>query len=68
MPEGEPTRDILKMAREELRPVLRAAIYKGFAEEKEVVFRGVKVGSNGDEVTINVLVKPFDSPRSAENC
>ena len=30
VPVGEPTRDILRMAREELRPALRAAIYKAF--------------------------------------
>ncbi|MDR3581161.1 MAG: chemotaxis protein CheB [Oryzomonas sp.] len=64
MPDGEPTRDIMKMAREELRPTLRAAIYKGFSEQNEVVFRGVKVGGSGNEVTINVLAKQLDAPPS----
>jgi len=59
MPEGEPTRDILKMAREELRPALRAAIYKGFAEGQEVVFKGVRLGDGGDAATVNVLAKPL---------
>jgi two-component system CheB/CheR fusion protein len=64
MPDGEPTRDIMKMAREELRPALRAAIYKGFAESNEVIFRGVKVGDSNDEVTINVLAKQLKAPPS----
>ena len=65
VPVGEPTRDILKMAREELRPALRAAIYKGFAEQNEVVFRGVKVGDAGDGATINILAKPLQATPSA---
>jgi two-component system CheB/CheR fusion protein len=64
MPDGEPTRDIMKMAREELRPTLRAAIYKAFAEQSEIVFRGVKVGDSGNEVTINVLAKQLNAPPS----
>ncbi|HXV19362.1 MAG TPA: EAL domain-containing protein [Desulfuromonadales bacterium] len=66
VPAGEPTRDILKMAREELRPALRAAIYKAFAEQKQVVFRGVKAVTNGEEATVNVLVEPLSAPPPAE--
>jgi two-component system CheB/CheR fusion protein len=64
IPDGEPTRDIMKMAREELRPALRAAIYKGFAEQGEVIFRGVKVGDSNDEFTINVVAKQLKAPPS----
>jgi two-component system CheB/CheR fusion protein len=63
-PNGESTRDIMKMAKEELRPALRAAIYKGFAEQDEVVFRGVKVGNSTDGVTINVVAKQLNAPTS----
>lgn len=66
VPVGEPTRDLLRMSREELRPALRAAIYKCFTEEKEVVFRGVKVGAGGDETAVNVLVEPLKAHTSAE--
>jgi PAS domain S-box-containing protein len=62
LPVGEPTRDILRMAREELRPPLRAAIYKAFAEEQEVVFRGVKVAIDDGKVTVNVQVEPLHAP------
>ncbi|GFE62850.1 PAS domain-containing protein [Geobacter sp. AOG2] len=63
VPVGEQSRDILKMAREELRPALRAAIYKGFAEQGEVNFRGVKV-NDGDGTTVNILVKPLGASPS----
>ncbi|HYS43099.1 MAG TPA: CheR family methyltransferase, partial [Geobacteraceae bacterium] len=66
VPVGEPTRDILRMARAELRPALRAAIYKAFTEQKEVVFRGVNVAVDGREAPVNVLVEPVTAPPPAE--
>jgi two-component system CheB/CheR fusion protein len=59
LPEGNPTLDILRMAREELRPALRAAIYKSFAEQKQVAFRGVKMAVDAGEAAVNVLVEPL---------
>ncbi len=64
-PEGEPTRDILKMARQQLGPALRAAIFKGFAEQQEFLFRGVSVGDGEDEATIDVRVRPLPAPAAA---
>ena len=52
VPTGEPTRDVLRMAREDLRPTLRAAIYKAFSEQKRIEFRGVKVADEGCETTV----------------
>jgi two-component system CheB/CheR fusion protein len=63
VPAGEWTRNFLKMVRSELRPSLRAAIYRSFNEGKQVAFRGVKVVFDGEETAINVLVEPLkDSP------
>jgi PAS domain S-box-containing protein len=62
VPVGEPTRDILKMAREELRPSLRAAIYKAFSEQKQVAFRGVRISIGNEEAAVNVLVEPLPTP------
>ncbi|HEX2768653.1 MAG TPA: CheR family methyltransferase, partial [Geobacteraceae bacterium] len=59
VPVGEPTLDILRMAREELRPALRAAIYKAFTEQKPVAFRGVKMAVEAGEAAVNVLVEPL---------
>jgi len=59
VPTGEPTWDILRMAREDLRPTLRAAIYKAFAEQKRIEFRGVKVVDGERDSTINLIVEPL---------
>ncbi len=59
VPVGEPTTDILKMAGETLRPALRAAIYKSFAEKKPVLFQGVRLTNEERETNINVLVEPL---------
>ncbi|KAB0669587.1 PAS domain S-box protein [Oryzomonas sagensis] len=59
VPVGEPSRDILKMARKSLRPSLRAAIHTAFGEQRQVVFRGVRVADGDGESTVNVLVEPL---------
>lgn len=66
VPAGEPSRDLLRMAREGLRPALRAAIYKAFNEQKEVVFRGVRIAADGAEAPVNVLVEPLAGAPFAE--
>jgi two-component system, chemotaxis family, CheB/CheR fusion protein len=62
-PVGEPSRNILKMAKENLRPALRAAVYKAFSEQREVAFRGVKIAG---EEAVNVLVEPLSVGQSSE--
>ena len=64
-PEGEPTRDLLRMAREELRPALRVAIYKTFADQQEVIFRGIKVRAEAGELCVNIVVIPLNVPPPA---
>jgi|GEM_PF-595819 len=64
-PVGEPTRDILRKAREELRPALRAAIHKAFAEQKQIMFRGVKIADDNGESAVNVVVEPLNVPMVA---
>jgi two-component system CheB/CheR fusion protein len=59
IPVGAPTMEVLKMAREELRPALRAAIYKSFTERKQVLFGGVKLVDEEGESTVNVTVDPL---------
>ena len=64
VPAGGPTRDLLKMVMEELRPTLRVAICKAFTEQREVVFRAVKLVDETAETAVNVLVEPFDTDPS----
>ncbi len=61
-PEGKPTRDLLKIAKEELRPALRAAVYKAFTYQKENEYRGIKVATDHGETTINIIVAPLKIP------
>ncbi len=67
MPSGAPSVDLLKMVREELRPTLRVALYKVFAEHKEVVYRGIKLDSDGGDMAVNVIVTPLDTQSSTGN-
>ena len=64
-PEGEPTRDLLKIAREELRPALRAAIYKAFTTNKEISYQGIKTTDDSGETTVNIIVIPLNEPPPA---
>jgi len=66
VPLGEPSRDILRMAREDLRPPLRAAIHKAFAENRRIEFRGVKVDVDGAETAVNLLVEPLEAAHSGK--
>ncbi len=66
VPSGEPTRDLLKMAREELRPALRAAVYKAFHEQKPIGFRGVALEAGDDKLVVNVMAEPFNVSASSE--
>jgi two-component system, chemotaxis family, CheB/CheR fusion protein len=59
VPVGAPTRDLMKMAHKELRPILRSAIHKAFDEQKPVVFRGVRCADADGETTVNILVEPL---------
>jgi len=64
-PAGEPTKNVLHKAKETLRPALRAAIHKAFAEQKQIEFRGVKVVDSGGERAVNVIVEPLKVSLSA---
>ncbi|MGE4559249.1 MAG: PAS domain S-box protein [Desulfobulbus sp.] len=65
-PEGEPTRDLLRLVREELRPALRAATYKAFTEQKENRFQGIKVNTGNGEAMINLIVLPMNTAPPGE--
>jgi PAS domain S-box-containing protein len=66
IPVGGQTTDILRMAREELRPPLRAVIHKALVEQKKAVFRGVKLTTFSGELSFDIVAEPFDTPQLAE--
>jgi two-component system CheB/CheR fusion protein len=56
---GEPSRDLLAMAREGLRNKLRAAIHRANEEHARAVVTGAQVRYDGDAVTVSVAAQPF---------
>jgi len=59
---GEAELNILKMAREGLRPALLAATHQARGEHRSVTVPGVVVKSEGEEHVIDLVVKPFSRP------
>ena len=56
---GEPTRDILKMVRKELRPPLRAAIHTALTTRNPGEFHRIKVVAGNDWALVDVKAEPF---------
>jgi two-component system CheB/CheR fusion protein len=58
-PVGEPTFNVLKMARDELRYKLSTMLHKAGTQKKTVVCEGVKIKHSGGLLTINLIVRPI---------
>jgi two-component system CheB/CheR fusion protein len=65
-PSGEPTKDVVMMARDGLRTKLRAAVHKAMRDNELVVLTDVQVKRNGDYHPATVRVKPVPASQSAE--
>ena len=61
-PGGEPSLDILKLAREELRFKLKTTLHKAVEQKKTIVAEGLKLAHNGDYITFNLVVRPLAEP------
>ena len=66
VPPGEPTQDLLKMARDGLRTKLLVGIRKAIDEGQPVPLTDVQVRRDGGYVPITVVIKPVRSPKAAE--
>jgi two-component system CheB/CheR fusion protein len=55
---GEPSRNLIKLARPELRGDLRAALYRAGRERASVEVRGVSVSGPGPARRIDITVRP----------
>ena len=55
---GEAGLNILKMARQGLRPGLTTALHKAVEKKEAVSFAGMRVKTNGDYSTVNIKVQP----------
>ncbi|NDJ53070.1 MAG: PAS domain-containing protein, partial [Chloroflexi bacterium] len=61
-PSGEPTYNVLQMARPGLRVALHTATRRARKERKEVFVEDVVVQTNGDSQTIDLVVRPIRHP------
>lgn len=61
IPTGEPTQDLFRMVKEELRPALRAAIHKALSQGQQVGFRAQNMTQDGQTVAVNVTSEPLGS-------
>lgn len=66
LPVGEPTQNILKMAKDDLRPALRAAVHKALTEQQTAVYRGLKLATETGDETLDLRVEPVTTPPSAK--
>jgi two-component system CheB/CheR fusion protein len=64
---GVPRIDIFSMARQGLRPDLRAAIHKAISSGEVAVQRNVMVGTNGGRQQIDLIVHPIKSAALQDN-
>lgn len=66
LPTGEPTHDLLILARDGLRTRLRAAVHKAFRDNHSIMLSGLRVNRDGEYHAIAVTVTPVPAPRSIE--
>jgi two-component system CheB/CheR fusion protein len=55
---GEPSHNLLKMIRPELRLELRSALYQALHDRVNVDSRSISLGSGDERKTINIIVRP----------
>ena len=58
-PKGEPTFDVLKLVRDELRYTLSALIHKAFTQKKALVSKGLTMKYGDSVKTIDLIVRPL---------
>lgn len=58
-PSGEPTLNLLRMAKEDLRTEMRSILHKVFERRQAEIRRNLRVNANGRSTLLNLVVKPF---------
>lgn len=66
VPAGEPTQDLLLLARDGLRTKLRSAIHKALRENGSVTLPDVQVKRNGDSHSAIVTIRPVQGPQGTD--
>jgi two-component system CheB/CheR fusion protein len=66
-PSGEPTHDLMSLAREGLRTKLRAACHKAIHDGVPVTVADARVKRNGGYTPCSISVRPLSEPKEAES-
>lgn len=66
VPSGEPTQDLMMMAREGLRTKLRSAIHKAVRENGPATLADAQVKRNGGNHSVIVTICPVQGPQDAD--
>jgi two-component system CheB/CheR fusion protein len=66
LPAGEPTRDLMLMARDALATKLRGAVHRAIRENETVVVKGARVKRDGAYCPVRATVRPVHVPKTAE--
>ena len=66
-PPGEPTRELISLAREGLRTKLRAACHKAIHDGVPVTVADARVKRSGAYTACSISVRPLSEPREAES-
>jgi two-component system CheB/CheR fusion protein len=66
LPTGEPTHDLMLMARDGLSSKLRGAIHRAIRDNQSVVLTDLRVKCNGDYRPVRVTVRPVQAPKASE--
>ncbi|MHC4286436.1 MAG: hypothetical protein ACYSWZ_26255 [Planctomycetota bacterium] len=62
LPKGEPSFNILKMVREDLRYKLNNLLRKAFKEKSNILSEGAKISHKDEVETIRIIVRPVLEP------
>jgi PAS domain S-box-containing protein len=66
LPDGEATLNVTNMTKQELRPKVRAAIYKAMREDARVILTGTPVPWRGEDHIVRVSATPIHAPKLLE--
>jgi two-component system, chemotaxis family, CheB/CheR fusion protein len=66
-PIGDASLNILKMAREGLRPALSTALFKVVRQKMPIVCEGLQVRQDDRVYKVDVIIRPIDEPDLAQN-
>jgi two-component system CheB/CheR fusion protein len=66
LPTGEASLDLLTLARDPLKPSLRAALHEAVRRDRQTVLEGLEVKLDRRRRTLRITVKPINAPKTIE--